>query len=76
MNTHFVRAHFSSYKLYYKYTLGQRKGVNVSRLGKNYVLEIKADTNEIVIGRNKDLRFSQPFYTMAMWFLAAEKLLR
>ena len=43
------------HKGYYKYTLGQRKGVNVSRTGKNYVLEINADTNEIVIGRNKDL---------------------
>ncbi len=40
---------------YYKYTVGQRKGVQVRREGKNYVLEIKPETNEVVVGRNKDL---------------------
>lgn len=40
---------------YYRYTVGQRKGVQVKREGKNYVLEIKPETNEVVIGRNKDL---------------------
>ncbi len=40
---------------YYRYTVGQRKGVQVKRDGKNYVLEIKPESNEVVIGRNKDL---------------------
>ncbi|MCR5738088.1 MAG: tRNA 2-thiouridine(34) synthase MnmA [Eubacterium sp.] len=40
---------------YYRYTVGQRKGVQVKREGKNYVLEIKPESNEVVIGRNKDL---------------------
>lgn len=40
---------------YYRYTVGQRKGVQVKREGKNYVLEIRPETNEVVIGRNKDL---------------------
>ena len=40
---------------YYRYKVGQRKGVQVKREGKNYVLEIRAETNEVVIGRNKDL---------------------
>lgn len=40
---------------YYRYTVGQRKGVQVNREGKNYVLEVRPQTNEVVIGRNKDL---------------------
>lgn len=40
---------------YYRYTIGQRRGVDVSRDGRNYVLEIRPKTNEVVIGRNKDL---------------------
>ena len=40
---------------YYRYTVGQRKGINVNRDGKHYVLEIKPETNEVVVGRNKDL---------------------
>ena len=40
---------------YYRYTVGQRKGVNVNREGKNYVLAIRPENNEVVVGRNKDL---------------------
>lgn len=40
---------------YYRYTIGQRKGINVCRDGKHYVLEIRPETNEVVVGRNKDL---------------------
>lgn len=40
---------------YYRYTIGQRKGIQVKRDGKNYVLEIRPETNEVVVGRNKDL---------------------
>lgn len=47
------------HKGYYKYTIGQRKGINVSRQGKSYVVEIRPETNEIVIGRNKDLYASR-----------------
>ena len=35
--------------------MGQRKGFDVNREGRNYVLDIKPETNEIVIGRDKDL---------------------
>ena len=38
---------------YYRYTVGQRKGINVKREGKHYVLEIRPETNEVVVGRNK-----------------------
>lgn len=40
------------------YTIGQRKGLNLS-LGKpGYVIEIKSQTNEIVIGDEKDIFFN------------------
>lgn len=32
-----------------------RKGINVKREGKHYVLEIRPETEEVVVGRNKDL---------------------
>lgn len=44
---------------YYRYTVGQRKGINVNRDGKHYVLEIRPETNEVVVGRNKDLFANQ-----------------
>lgn len=40
---------------YYRYTIGQRKGIMTSRLGKNYVKEIHPEKNEVVVARNKDL---------------------
>lgn len=40
---------------YYRYTVGQRKGVVVSEPGKHYVCEIRPETNEVVVGREKDL---------------------
>ena len=42
---------------YYKYTVGQRKGIQVCREGKHYVLEIRPETNEVVVGRNKDFNW-------------------
>jgi tRNA-specific 2-thiouridylase len=40
---------------YYRYTIGQRKGVVVSEPGVHYVCEIRPETNEVVVGRNNDL---------------------
>lgn len=40
---------------YYRFTVGQRKGFDVTREGRHYVLDIKPETNEIVVGREKDL---------------------
>ena len=40
---------------YYRYTIGQRKGVVVSEPGKHYVCEIRPETNEVVVGRDSDL---------------------
>lgn len=40
---------------YYRYTVGQRKGVVVNEPGKHFVCEIRPETNEIVVGRSEDL---------------------
>lgn len=40
---------------YYQYTIGQRKGINVRRESKSYVLEIRPETNEVVVGQDKEL---------------------
>ena len=47
------------HKGYYKYTIGQRKGLNINCQGKSYVVEIKPETNEIIIGKNKELYASK-----------------
>ena len=39
----------------YKYTIGQRKGLGLSLGYPAFVLEIRPDTNEVVIGTNEDL---------------------
>lgn len=41
---------------YYRYTIGQRKGINVNREGKNYVLEIRPETNEVVVEQLQKLK--------------------
>lgn len=52
---------------YYRYTVGQRKGINVARDGKHYVLEIRPETNEVVVGRNKDLFSTELIATDFNW---------
>lgn len=52
---------------YYRYTVGQRKGINVKREGKHYVLEIRPETNEVVVGRNKDLYTNELVATDFNW---------
>ena len=52
---------------YYRYTVGQRKGINVNRDGKHYVLEIRPETNEVVVGRNKDLFSNELLATDFNW---------
>ena len=43
------------------------KGINVSRDGKHYVLEIRPETNEVVVGRNKDLFSTELIATDFNW---------
>ena len=55
---------------YYRYTVGQRKGINVNREGRHYVLEIRPETNEVVVGRNKDLFSAELIATDFNWISA------
>lgn len=55
------------------YTVGQRKGLGLS-LGKPaFVVEIRPDTNEVVIGDNMDV-FSDTLYANELNFMPFEKL--
>lgn len=55
------------------YTVGQRKGLNLS-LGKPvFVVEIRPDTNEVVIGDNKDV-FQEVLYASQLNFMSIADL--
>lgn len=55
------------------YTIGQRKGLNLS-LGKPaFVVEIRPETNEVVIGDNKDV-FYDTLYANQLNFMSIEDL--
>ena len=51
------------------YTIGQRKGLNVSSQCPLYVTDILTDTNEIVLGSNEDLFSSVLYATDFNWIL-------
>ena len=40
---------------FYRYTIGQRKGLGIASHRPYYVKEIRPDTNEVVVGRREDL---------------------
>ncbi|MFH2057213.1 MAG: tRNA 2-thiouridine(34) synthase MnmA [bacterium] len=44
-----------SHNGYYNYTIGQRRGIQIATTEKHYVVDIKPETNEIVIGDDADL---------------------
>ncbi len=55
------------------YTVGQRKGLNLSMGHPVFVTEIRPETNEVVIGENEDV-FSTTLYCSDLNFMAVEKL--
>lgn len=55
------------------YTVGQRKGLNLSMGYPVFVLEIRPDTNEVVIGSNEEV-FSDRLYANNLNFMAIEDL--
>jgi tRNA-specific 2-thiouridylase len=55
------------------YTVGQRKGLNLSMGHPVFVLEIRPDTNEVVIGSNEEV-FSDRLYANNLNFMAIEDL--
>lgn len=55
------------------YTVGQRKGLNLSFGKPIFVVEIRPETNEVVIGDNEDV-FSKVLYANNLNFMAIENL--
>ncbi len=55
------------------YTIGQRKGLNLSLGQPAFVLELRAETNEVVIGKANDV-FSDKLYANQLNFMAIEDL--
>ncbi len=55
------------------YTIGQRKGLNLSMGRPVFVIELKPETNEVVIGEAEDV-FTDRFYINKLNFMAIEDL--
>ena len=55
------------------YTIGQRKGLNLPMGKPVFVVEIRPDTNEVVIGSNEDV-FRPKLYANQLNFMAIEDL--
>jgi tRNA-specific 2-thiouridylase len=55
------------------YTVGQRKGLGLAMGHPVFVLQIRPETNEVVIGENEDV-FSQKLYANHLNFMSIEKL--
>ena len=57
------------------YTVGQRKGLNISMGHPVFVVEIRPETNEVVIGENEDI-FTREVYCTGVNPMAVEKIER
>ncbi|MBQ3601306.1 MAG: tRNA 2-thiouridine(34) synthase MnmA [Lachnospiraceae bacterium] len=55
------------------YTIGQRKGLNLSMGKPVFVVEIRPETNEVVIGDNEDV-FQSKLYANCVNFMSVENL--
>lgn len=55
------------------YTVGQRKGLNLSMGKPVFVVEVRPETNEVVIGDNEDV-FSSVLYANNLNFMSIENL--
>ncbi len=55
------------------YTIGQRKGTGLAMGEKKYIIHIRKDTNEVVLGENEDL-LKDKLIARALHFLAFESL--
>lgn len=61
------------HKGYIHYTIGQRKGLNIAMGYPVFVVDIRPDTNEVVIGCNEDC-FSDRLTAKKLNFMAVERL--
>lgn len=57
----------------FHYTIGQRKGLNLSLGRPGYVTEIRPQTNEVVIGSNEDV-FDQGLMATSLNWMSIEKI--
>lgn len=55
------------------YTVGQRKGLGLAMGHPVFVVAIRPETNEVVIGENSDV-FSKTLYAKNVNFMSIEKL--
>jgi tRNA-specific 2-thiouridylase len=55
------------------YTIGQRKGLNIALGRPAFVLEIRPETNEVVLGENEEL-FTKVVYANQLNFMAVEDI--
>ena len=60
------------HKGFWNYTIGQRKGLNISYSEPLYVIELKADTNEVVVGE-KDKTMQNILYANNLNLFEKEK---
>ena len=61
------------HKGFWNYTIGQRKGLGVSSTEPLYVVELRKDTNEVVVGSN-DKTMKNILYANELNFIGIEKL--
>ena len=57
----------------WNYTIGQRKGIGISAPEPLYVLELRKDTNEVVVGY-KDKTFKKSLYAIDLNWISIDKL--
>ena len=62
-----------THKGFWNYTIGQRKGLGVSSTEPLYVVELRKDTNEVVVGSN-DKTMKNILYANELNFIGIEKL--
>ena len=62
-----------SHKGFWNYTIGQRKGLGISSTEPLYVIELRKDTNEVVVGSN-DETMKDVLYANELNFIGIEKL--
>jgi len=55
------------------FTVGQRRGIGVSAPTPLYVTEVRTHTNEVVVGRRRDLEVREVRVRDLNWFLAPEE---
>ena len=56
---------------YWKYTVGQRRGLGIPDATPWYVVGLNADKNQVIVGKNEELFQTELFLTDVQWHIAA-----